>query len=65
MNKKPNSITILSLPKKIKLKLFIYLNKTHNIKIVGYKKIRQQHYVPLIEISNYIRIWTLLPEIKI
>lgn len=64
MNKYSNLIQISSLPIKIKLKLFSYSSQSYKIKIVGYKKIRRKYNVPIIELSNYIRIWTLLHELE-
>lgn len=64
MNKYSNLIQISLLPIKIKLKLFSYSSQSYKIKIVGYKKIRQKYNVPIIELSNYIRIWTLLHELE-
>lgn len=63
MNKSSNQAEILSIPNKIKLKLFKHLTKPYNIKIVGYKKIQIKYQVPIIELSNRIRLWTLMSEI--
>lgn len=58
-----NLIKIKKLPIKIKLKFIEYLHKQLNI--VGYKIIQSNYQVPIIELSNHIRIWMLPYEIKI
>lgn len=63
MNSNLKKINILSLPIKIKLKLLKYLNQSYKSKIVGYKKIQVKYQVPIIELSDHIRIWTLFDEI--
>nr|YP_009392509.1 cytochrome b6-f complex subunit PetP [Caloglossa monosticha]ARW61071.1 cytochrome b6-f complex subunit PetP [Caloglossa monosticha] len=56
-------VHILSLPKKVKLKLLKYLIQSYELKIVGYKKIQIRYQVPIVELYNCIRIWTLFYEI--
>nr|YP_009392920.1 cytochrome b6-f complex subunit PetP [Caloglossa intermedia]ARW61482.1 cytochrome b6-f complex subunit PetP [Caloglossa intermedia] len=64
MDNNSRSVSILSLPVKVKLKLLKHLNKSCELKIVGYKKIQVKYLVPIIELPDYIRIWTLLYEIN-
>nr|YP_010156009.1 cytochrome b6-f complex subunit PetP [Cumathamnion serrulatum]QQY85406.1 cytochrome b6-f complex subunit PetP [Cumathamnion serrulatum] len=58
-----NSIKIKTIPQKIKIKVIKSLHK--KVHIVGYKVINSQNKVPIIELSNYTRIWILPNEIKI
>nr|YP_009326683.1 hypothetical protein [Membranoptera platyphylla]AMJ16940.1 hypothetical protein [Membranoptera platyphylla] len=58
-----DSIKIKTIPQKIKLKLIKHLHK--KLHIVGYKVINSESTVPIIELSNYTRIWILPNEIKI
>lgn len=55
-------IKIKKIPLNIKLKYIFNINK--QFKIVGYKKIKIQYIVPIIELNNYTRIWLLSYEIK-
>lgn len=58
-----DSIKIKTIPQKIKLKLIKHFHK--RLHIVGYKIINLENRVPIIELSNYTRIWILPNEIKI
>lgn len=58
-------LNILSLPTKIKFKLLGYLIGPYKIKVVGYKTIQIKYQVPIIELSNCIRIWALYYEIEL
>nr|QCI06064.1 cytochrome b6-f complex subunit PetP [Delesseria sanguinea] len=56
-----NSIKIKIIPQKIKIKFIKNLHE--KLHIVGYKIINSKHKVPIIELSNYTRIWILPHEI--
>nr|YP_009295297.1 hypothetical protein BI108_pgp098 [Dasya binghamiae]AOH77309.1 hypothetical protein [Dasya binghamiae] len=58
-----NFVKIRKVPIKIKLKYLKYFHK--KLDIVGYKVINLNYLVPIIELSNYTRIWILPNEIKI
>nr|YP_009295755.1 hypothetical protein Schim_009 [Schimmelmannia schousboei]AOM64690.1 hypothetical protein Schim_009 [Schimmelmannia schousboei] len=54
-------ITIKEINYKVNLKILYYLYKRG--KIVGYKQIYNQ-YAPIIEFSDYTRLWMLPQEIN-
>lgn len=56
------SINIKKIPIKIKLKYLQYFNE--KLDIVGYKIIKNKYQVPIIELSNYTRIWIFQKEIN-
>lgn len=49
------------IPIKIKNRIITQINQT--LRIVGYKTIRINHKVPIVELSDYTRIWLLPHEI--
>nr|QCI06911.1 cytochrome b6-f complex subunit PetP [Halydictyon mirabile] len=60
--------SIKKIPIKIGRKLIKHLNLNYhktNIIIVGYKVIQSKYKVPIIELSNYSRIWILNQELLI
>jgi len=59
---KKSSINIKVLPTNIKNKLQELQLK--ELYIVGYKKILTKYKVPIVELKNFNRIWTLTKELK-
>nr|YP_009391268.1 cytochrome b6-f complex subunit PetP [Dipterocladia arabiensis]ARW59412.1 cytochrome b6-f complex subunit PetP [Dipterocladia arabiensis] len=58
-----NLIKIKNIPKNIKLKLIKHFYQ--DLYLVGYKKIKSNKKLPIIELFNYTRIWILPEEITI
>nr|WGH13074.1 cytochrome b6-f complex subunit PetP [Echinothamnion sp.] len=54
-------VKIKFIPNNIKKKINEKLYK--NLKLVGYKKISQDHTIPIIQFSNKRRIWLLNREL--